>query len=344
MAIKQIVCSGTPYEIGFTHGTRAAEEISRGIAFYAKMFATHSKLNWAQVQDLARDFDSLIRDKWPRYYEELRGIADGAKRDLIDIIAINVRTEIVFGQFSDGCTSLYYKDRENIFQGQNWDWNIEQGPNLIQVTIYQQNTPTIKMITEAGLLGKIGLNSSGVGICFNAIRAKGLDKTRIPVHLGLRLALESGSAMEAVESLERIGMASSAHILIGDAVTAVGLEFTASTFARVPVNDRGFVVHTNHMLLPHENIMEPPWLKDSVLRVQAMEDNITKNGGNLNWDAFKGLFCDETGYPCSINRAVDGGSDIATLFNICMDLGKRRAEVIMGRPSGDGERLALAFD
>lgn len=37
------------------------------------MFAKHSKLDWAQVQELARDFDGLIREKWPRYYEELQG-------------------------------------------------------------------------------------------------------------------------------------------------------------------------------------------------------------------------------------------------------------------------------
>jgi isopenicillin-N N-acyltransferase-like protein len=37
------------------------------------MFARHSKLSWPEVQDLAKDFDQLIRDRWPRYYKELRG-------------------------------------------------------------------------------------------------------------------------------------------------------------------------------------------------------------------------------------------------------------------------------
>lgn len=60
-------------QIGHKHGSQAAPEIERAIIFYAKMFAKHSKLDWAQVQDLARDFDGLIREKWPRYYEELQG-------------------------------------------------------------------------------------------------------------------------------------------------------------------------------------------------------------------------------------------------------------------------------
>lgn len=49
------------------------------------------------------------------------GIAAGSKRGLVEIIALNVRTEIVFGQFSDGCTSVYYQGDGVSLQGQNWD-------------------------------------------------------------------------------------------------------------------------------------------------------------------------------------------------------------------------------
>ena len=55
---------------------------------------------------------------------ELQGIADGSKRDILDIIAINVRTEIAFGLFSDGCTSLFWDTPRHAFLGQNWDVRI----------------------------------------------------------------------------------------------------------------------------------------------------------------------------------------------------------------------------
>ncbi|KKK13984.1 hypothetical protein P175DRAFT_0519045 [Aspergillus ochraceoroseus IBT 24754] len=347
MAIKQVICSGTPYEIGHAHGVAGAPEIERALAFYATLFMKHSKLDWPQVQELAKDFEDLIKTRWPRYYEELQGIADGSKRELVDIIALNVRTEIVFGQFSDGCTSLYYQGDGHSYQGQNWDWSEQQAQNLLRVTIIQAAIPTIQMITEAGLIGKIGLNSNGVGVCFNAIRAKGLDKSRLPVHLGLRMALESSSAMEAANTLERIGMASPAHILLGDATTAVGLEFTSSTFARIPINRDGYIAHSNHLLLSHANVCEPAWLDDSPIRLKTMEHNIAQLGARLSWDTYRALFEDETDYPCSINRAADPKSDnTATLFNIVMDLGEKYAEVRMGRPmAGDqgGERLVFAF-
>jgi isopenicillin-N N-acyltransferase-like protein len=48
--------------------------MERAIAFYAKLFIKHSKLDWAQVRDLASEFDDLIKVKWPRYYQELQGV------------------------------------------------------------------------------------------------------------------------------------------------------------------------------------------------------------------------------------------------------------------------------
>lgn len=137
-------------QIGYLHGTNARDGIARAVEFYAKLFMKHSKLSWPEVQALASDFDGVIQSKWPRYYQELKGwvlrwhhatetlicyvttgIADGAGRQLNDIIALNVRTEIVFGQFSDGCTSLYYRGDGSVYMGQNWDVRFSpQGPYL----------------------------------------------------------------------------------------------------------------------------------------------------------------------------------------------------------------------
>lgn len=200
------------------------------------------------------------------------------------------------------------------------------------------------MITEAGIIGKIGFNSSGVGVCFNAIRAKGVDESHLPIHLGLRMALESETAESAARTLEKIGMASSAHILLGDKTTAIGLEFTSTTFARVPVNDDGFLVHSNHMLLHHENIYEPKWLEDSPIRIQTMEKNIFQ-AEELSRENFGRLFEDETNFPCSISRAADGASDVATLFNIVIDLNGGLAVVREGRPTScrDAPTMFLKF-
>jgi isopenicillin-N N-acyltransferase-like protein len=219
----------------------------------------------------------------------------------------------------------------------------EQKPNLIHLTIVQGVLPTIKMITEAGMIGKIGFNSSGVGVCFNAIRARGMDETRLPVHLGLRVALESTSATEAVQKLGKIGLASSAHILIGDVTTATGLEFTSTTYAQLPVDANGRVIHSNHLLLPHPGVYESPWLGDSPVRIAVMEKNTTAVTEALSWPVFSRLFEDETNYPAAICRAQEGSSTSATLFNIVMELREKKAVIKMGRPIDPDETVELGF-
>lgn len=55
-------------------------------------------------------------------------MAKGSGREYRDILALNVRTEIAFGAFSDGCTAVSWRggvDGEMSLVGQNWDWDTE---------------------------------------------------------------------------------------------------------------------------------------------------------------------------------------------------------------------------
>ena len=203
-------------QIGFQHGQAAKAHIERCIAFYAKLFRKNCRIEWPQVLQHAFKFEQQAKSKWPAYHEEIHGIADGAGKQLLDIIAINVRTEINFGLFSDGCTALSWQTEKRSWHGQNWDvrsqspsvvpyhadlnqWMTEQKQNLIVTKITQTDKPTIIQVTEAGIIGKIGFNSAGVGTLFNAIRVHGADSTRLPAHFGLRMALESTSVADAVQ-------------------------------------------------------------------------------------------------------------------------------------------------
>ena len=225
----------------------------------------------------------------------------------------------------------------------------EQKQNLIILSVYQDKLPSIKMIAEAGMVGKIGFNSAGVGVCFNAIRAKGLDASRMPVHLGLRTVLESSSLKDAIEKLEEAGMSASAHMLIGDgAGDAIGLEFTSSTFAKIPVNRGGQIVHSNHFLVKHEGFGGPvggTWLKDSPERVEQMTALVERIAPKQpSWEDFSRVFEDQKGYPAAICRAQEGVSTSATLFNIVMDLKAKKGVVKMGRPCDVEEVIELSFD
>ncbi|KAL4866194.1 hypothetical protein BDV12DRAFT_173253 [Aspergillus spectabilis] len=333
-----IKCSGSPRDIGKQHGTAASAHIARCIDFYTGMFQQTSSLTWNNVLSLAEGFAEKIKTTWPEYYEEIDGIAEGAGRSTLDIVALNVRTEIAFGCFSDGCTSLSWQTKEHSFLAQNWDWLPAQKQNLIALKISQEAKPTINMITEAGIIGKIGLNSAGVGVCLNAIRAKGVDVSRIPVHLALRKALDSSSATEAMETLTTIGVASSAHILIADTSVSLGGEFTSATFAVIPMDSRGRVAHSNHLLLDHPAVVDTCWLKDSPFRVERVL-KLSEELGEPTWDEISRLFTDRVNAPAAICRT----GDLETVFNIVMELNARRAVVRAGLPDQPEEVVELGF-
>lgn len=317
-------------------------------------------MNWAAVRDEASRYVHPLEQICPRYLEETRGLADGAGVDFLDVLALNVRTEIMFGLFtdprgddgkaledipSDGCTSLgFVDDLGDSYIAQNWDWQRAQGPNLVICHISQPGTniPNISMVTEAGIIGKIGFNAAGVGCCLNAIRARGVDRSKLPVHFALRSVLESCSREEAIERLGTRGMAGSGHILLGDGSGSSGLECTVAGIKEIAMKDNR-VYHTNHLILDHPRVEEPPWLQDSpkrLARVRELADQGLHVSGQHLEELF-GIFEDEEGYPCSINRKQEGNSGSQTLFTIIMCLSRKSGIVRLGRPTEKEEEVRL---
>lgn len=318
------------------------------------MFQETAKLDWARVRSTALEFEPVIRRKWPAYLEEMRGIAEGAGVELSDVLALNVRTEIAFGLFTDGCTMLAWHSGSTAIIAQNWDvslhrpvkvrvsgsdedwqWRAEQRSNLIALGIVQDNLPSIKMITEGGIIGKIGFNSAGVGCTLNAIRAIGMDPTRMPCHLALRAVLESPSKDAAVATLEKHGVASSCTISIADAETgSVSLEWSATDVQKLFPDGTGRIYHSNHYLVDHPGAKDTVYLPDSIPRVKRIRE-LSEALGKMDPTVSELLdvFKDDQNFPKSINRKQVEARQSETLFNIICDLKAKKAYVTEGRPT-----------
>ncbi|KAM0425061.1 hypothetical protein ACHAPT_009620 [Fusarium lateritium] len=352
----QVHCSGTPYEIGHEHGAAAKDKVAGSVDFYKKLFQATCSLDWKAVRIEAQKYVEPLEKLCPRYVEEIRGIAEGAGFDFVDIVALNVRTEINFGLFtdspslpvkSDGCTSLAYRQENgNMFLAQNWDWRVEQTPNLFVCHISQPGTdlPDMSFVTEGGVIGKIGFNSSGVGVSLNAIRARGLDTTKLPIHLSLRAVLESDSARAAAQKLQATGTAGSGHILVSDPKEAIGLECTSVGIKEIELDKDGTIVHANHLVLDHPGVDERPPYLDSFDRVKRLSKLVKEKAASekITPSSLFDIFKDEEGFPGSINRCQVGESESQTLFNIVMDLAERKATVYFGRPTNWSERVKLS--
>ncbi|KAI2954034.1 hypothetical protein CBS147322_3803 [Aspergillus niger] len=351
----KLVLTGTPREIGFHHGSRLRPQISSQITIYEEMFQVNCNLSWDAVRRQADQFAATIQRATPHLYQEMEGIAEGAGVDLLDIVALNCRSEMTFGKFTDGCTSLSWKRNDQCrILAQNWDFTTTIQKNIALMKIEQPGKPTIHMVTEAGIVGKIGFNTACVGTCLNAIRAHPCVPSKLPIHVALRLCLESTSVDEAVQTLESLGgVGSSQHILIADSKGSLGLELSPLGDVHLQPDEYGMVAHTNHFL-ENRFVYEPPWLSGSPIRL-ARARELTRElirDGVLEEDAIIGqvlrerVFSDTYNAPQSISCQEDMArhpiSRSSTLFNIVMRLQPEAlgAEVVIGRP-GSGEESDL---
>ena len=190
------------------------------------------------------------------------------------------------------------------------------------------------MVTEAGIIGKIGLNSMGVGVCLNAIKARGLDFEKLPCHLALRAVLDSKSRCDAVKVVKSTGIASSCHLLIADETGGTGLECSHADIIEIPMSNEGIVTHKNHFIKEHGGSEDKMALKDSPARLKRINELVEANrDSGPGFELFRTLLADEANFPTSICREQTDESSVATLFSIVMDLKERCAEVTEGRPS-----------
>lgn len=274
----------------------------------------------------------------------MKGIADGAESDFESILALNVRTEIAFGMVSDGCTALSWKTSDASFLAQNWDWRYDQAENIVCLAIEQANKPSIHMMSEGGIIGKIGLNSAGVGVTLNAIQAPGVSNNKLPCHLALRTALNSTSRDAAVQALQTTGVASACHITIADAATGgIGLECTALDIVEMPMETNGQLVgtctHSNHLVKKHK-VEGNTLVSDSPFRLDRIQE-LMREVNKPSIQSIGEMLKDEKNHPCAINRVVGEKNDSQTLFSIVMDLKQDFAKVKMGRPTEGGEEFEL---
>lgn len=145
---RRIDLAGTPQEIGQQHGRQLAKEIRGQIEVYEAMFKLTSKMDWAAVKEVSKEYAATIQRLTPDVYTEMLGIAEGAGLDILDIVALNSRSEIALGLFSDGCSSLGWQRENEVLLAQNWDWTARVKDNCCLMSIQQGNKPAIWMVTE----------------------------------------------------------------------------------------------------------------------------------------------------------------------------------------------------
>ena len=77
--------AGNPLECGRAHGRRARPAIAHNVALYLRRFQEDGRIDHDEIWRRASQYQQLIERENPAYAAEMRGIAEGARQDLLDV-------------------------------------------------------------------------------------------------------------------------------------------------------------------------------------------------------------------------------------------------------------------
>ena len=334
----QLEITGSPLEMGRQLGEAARSEIRGFAEISLERVNRIANVGRSEAMECCRQTIPLVEAYDPTYMEEIRGMAEGSGVPLFDLILLQIRNQFPASDASDsGCTAFSMApsppDGRGAILAQNWDNDPELDPFTLVLIRRPEGKPSHLNITQAGLIGYIGFNDRGIGLCLNTLPAPS-RALGVPHYFTVRGILESSSLEEAVRTVSRASRAIPANILLTTPEGPADLEVTIDEVHLLRDEGRGFLVHTNHCLHPS---LEPlnqqfPELIQSRPRQARAEALVLKSGSR---ETAEQILADHKGHPRSICRHPNDDpvhGFWTTVFSVLMEPEKGLMWVSRGNP------------
>jgi isopenicillin-N N-acyltransferase like protein len=345
---------GTPQERGRQYGEQARGRMLRSRDAYEEVFGHYTSWSWDKVTEEAVRYVPPIRAFRPEYLDEMRGMAQGSGLRFEDVLALNVRSEVMFAAKArqallrplpgvGECTAFAALPEEpggHVLVGQNWDWLVHSFDTVVVLEARQIDRPAYVTVVEAGLLAKLGMNSAGIGLATNAmVTDRDRGEPGVPFHVLLRSVLDAETVTEALAGLQSGFRSSSAnYIVASDDGVALDVEAVPGDFTRLRVSEpeNGVLLHTNHLLHAQPGVTDVSlWaMPDSAVRLQRARAVARESGRSRA--ALTAMLSDHADRPWSICAHPDGRlprlDQAATVASAVMDLAERRLWLADGPP------------
>lgn len=339
---------GAPREQGLRHGKEAASKVAHNVSLYLRRFQEWSGIGLPEIRLRAASYARVIEEQDPAYAAIMEGIAEGSGQDLTDVVAINVRYELLYSEFArvgmerntspsmpSGCTAFAIEPEASTnghaLLAQNWDW-------IPEVKGILQRAPVDGVahlgFTEAGIAGtKIGLNEAKLGLAVNGLVSNEDRWSRLarPFHARCRRILASRSLNEAKAVALDGSRSCSANFLIaqgGPDPEIVDVEAAPGRACELKPRG-GYLAHTNHFMDPDRlGIWQPlgvdrPSTQQRYERASALLASLRKRGA-ISMEDLQAVLRDHEGGLLSICRHADERlaprDRFATVVSVVMDL------------------------
>lgn len=280
--LRTIEARGGPRERGLAIGRALGGEIAGHVA------ALKSSLPaWVGAPDdyLAQllaetDFKTAIRQHTPDLLAELEATAEGAGVAADAVYALQLldeewayRVRRAAARSPEKCSSLAIVGADGpTWIAQNMDLGDYTDGFQALLSVDDGAAPTALVFSTAGMLGLMGVNAAGVGICVNSLPQLPSGPQGLPVAFVLRRLLQARSADEACDLVQALPHAANQHYVIAGPGQARSFEASAAGVVEYRPADPARVLHTNHPLTDAPANPEPPAKREnSVVRLASLQ-------------------------------------------------------------------------
>ncbi|OAA66320.1 peptidase C45 acyl-coenzyme A:6-aminopenicillanic acid acyl-transferase [Cordyceps fumosorosea ARSEF 2679] len=392
---QHVIARGLPYERGLAHGQQAAQKVRDNVAYYK----TPGKLAKLETMELIikEIYIPNIAAHYPAGLEEMRGIADGAHVSLEDVVLLNARYDLArlneddqeqssITNGADGVNGNHYSRSErddlanectsaiffseatatgDVLNAQNWDMSARLWlhDTIIYLEVHpdpSEAKPSLFLVTEAGQLGRSGINSLGMAVTANSLMSTedycpstADPKPVMPISMLRRMVLESAHFAEATTAIYNFPRHVSNNLTVATA-DGFGMcfEITPTREYKVYADlDDHYLVHSNHFT--HTAFLARPDAKcrypggSSWFRRQRLEQNVRPyKNGLVTVEQLQRAFADHLSFPeslcCHPDRSPDAvigqlpgypfRSSSATVASVTYNLTQRTITVCKGPP------------
>jgi isopenicillin-N N-acyltransferase-like protein len=223
------------------------------------------------------------------------------------------------------------------YAGQNWDWAPDVKETLILLVVNQEPRPTVVLLDEAGMIGRMGLNSAGVALATNTLISE-QRQIGVPYNILLRGILNQTTLADAVAAVVRPRRAIAANYLIADGEgQTLDLEASPVHVDRL-APDGGIITHGNHFNGPRLSGRDLTLERfpDSAYRDCRLRDRLAAHSPQIAEEDMQEALKDAFGDPNAVCRHTDSSQDrldqLETVASIIMDATEQRFLVTRGAP------------
>jgi isopenicillin-N N-acyltransferase like protein len=336
--------AGSHREIGRQIGEACRDKVHHSIAsahdLLDKAYDT-LQLSWSSAIIQAQKYMPFAQERYPRYVEEMVGMAEGANVDYEDLSMLNGMEAVTMDALHlTKCTSLGVNQERSanghVMLAHNEDWVPEDEPDVFILHVTPDDEPPFLAMTYGGLLPNIGMNAYGIAQACDSVYPSDC-RIGIPRLVASRAVLAEKTPSEAIRHMLAPHRAAGYnHLMAHESGEIYNVEVSARRFAVLYAHN-GAIAHTNHYLDPGMQMVESE--PDELVSTRVRYFRALRLLGQTELhtaETLQAIQCDHINYQDSIcNHAVDDNRPLdreKTITALLFDLTARTLQACWGNP------------